>query len=111
MVVRAWRTRHHVVRANTPFRDQPAEEPSNCRERDALDEKLPHDSPSACTKTDPNGYLLRPSQLASQKQIREIRTGDQQHEAHGNPHGRVESNGIRADPELMEILDGGDHAS
>ncbi len=42
---------------------------------------------------------------AGEQQIRKIGAGDQEHKTDGAPHGSVEHDRVRANEELMEILD------
>ncbi len=96
-----WPLRDYVE-AHAPCGNPPAEDPADGREHHALDEELSNDPPAPGTKGDAERHLTGPAHRASQQEIREIGTGDQEHKTNGTPHGPVCQGRVWASEKLVE---------
>src|SRR6185369_17479029 len=67
-------------RFNAPERAEHAKQTATAREQQTLDEHLSHNGPTSCAERGPNRDLLASHCRLRQKQIRDVRTRDQQHE-------------------------------
>ena len=68
-------------RLKTPGRDEHAAGRAGPRERDALDEQLPHEPETAGAERRPHRQLALPRRRARQEQVGDVGAGDEQHEA------------------------------
>ena len=82
----AGRSGHDLEPSDRDVCDQDASYRTRNREQKCLREKGRHDPESASTQCDSHGRLLRPRRGAGQKEIGDVRTGDQQDAEHGDHH-------------------------
>lgn len=106
MVVGAGRIGQQFVRAYACGGNHPAKDAADGREHQALDEELPDDARPSGSQCEADGDLAGPADRASQLQIREIGTGDQQHETNRAPNRAIEFGGVGAD-ESPEVHNAG----
>ncbi len=69
---------------------------------DALDQKLPNDTPAACSQSRADCGFARPSDRSRKQQVRHVGAGDQQHKSNGPLHRKEDSPDLAAVEPFVE---------
>ena len=93
-----------VQPAHTGDGEAEAQGPADAAEHDALDEQLTDDAPAGRAEGDPHGELAGAMRGAREQQVRDVRAGDEQHEADRTHHREEHDSSGAADVSLRERL-------